>query len=99
MREVKVLSHETLSQLHTACEMQEQQLLSAICDVCVYPFRAANQDTLDEQCERCPVIALTQSALRKRYACGYTQGMYDACSSIRDAYAAVNQEINERYRR
>lgn len=92
-------AEQSMAQLRTACDAQEDQLLAAICDSCHKPFVASDQEALDKQCEACPVIALAKRALGNQYGYGYARGMYDCSCSIRDAYAAVNAEIAERYGR
>ena len=91
-------SETILAQLRTACAVQQEQLLSAICDICVHTYRDT-QEELDDRCETCPQVALAKQAIKDNYALGYSQGIYDGVSSVRAAYDTVTQEINERYRR
>lgn len=43
---------------------QVAKVMERVCDLCVYPFKATDQDELYDICESCPVTAAVWDAIR-----------------------------------
>lgn len=72
---------------------QVAKVMERVCDLCVHPFKAADQDELYERCESCPVTAALWDTLKDAGLIVDTMvsGIAKAMKKI-----LVNQEEEER---
>ncbi len=82
-------SEEKVQKLEDEAGTAEEDLKTAICDTCVWPFRETDQEKMTERCDNCPIMEMLSATLQQARGAGYARAILDAMESVVAAHENV----------
>ena len=82
-------SAEKVKKLENEADAAAEDLKTAICDACVWPFKETDQEKRTERCDNCPIMEMLADTLQQVRGVGYTKAILDAMESVVAAHENV----------